>query len=276
MITISAFADEIGPGLMQQMDVCESHGIRCIDVRNIDDTNVSKMKIAQIKQYRKQMADRGFRVPCIGSPLGKIRISDDFGVHMESLKHLCEVAREFGTNLIRVFSFYPTEGKNIADQRKEVMDRLFAMCQTAAKTGVVLMHENEKGIYGAKPTGVLDIFKTIQAPNLQGIYDPANYVEEDVAPFDDGWRKGLDKVTHFFHVKDKVPGTDTCVPAGQGRGQFAELFAELKKLNWSGYMTLEPHMSVAGQFSGYTGPENFAKAVSGLKATLDKAGLKYQ
>jgi sugar phosphate isomerase/epimerase len=275
MITLSAFADEIDPSLKIQMDVCQSHGIFCIDVRGIDGKNVSKMSIAEVREYRKQMRDRGFSVPCVGSPLGKIRIDEDFGQHIDLLKHCCEVAKEFGTDFIRVFSFYPSPGTDIGSQRGEVMERLEAMVAVAESAGIVLMHENEKAIYGAKPEGVLDIFKTIKSPSLKGIYDPANYVEEGIAPFDDGWNKGLEAITDYFHIKDKKPDGQTCIPAGEGSGQIPQLLDRLKELKWSGYMTLEPHMKKAGQFAGFTGPELFAKAVAGLKGLLQKAGLEF-
>lgn len=275
MITISAFADEIGPDLKTQMDACEAHGVRCIDVRGIDNVNVSKMTLAQAAQYKKQMDGRGFRVPCIGSPLGKIRIREDFAAHLDLMKHCCDVAKAFGTDRIRVFSFYPTEGADIMKQRDEVMKRLAAMVELAQREKVVLMLENEKGIYGAKPEGMKDIFATVRSPRLKGIFDPANYVEEGIRPYDDGWKQGLDKLTDYFHIKDKKPGADTCVPAGQGDGQIEQVARELAARDWSGVMTLEPHLKVAGQFAGFTGPQLFASAVAGLKQVLDRAGLKY-
>ncbi|RPI60451.1 MAG: sugar phosphate isomerase/epimerase, partial [Planctomycetaceae bacterium] len=260
MITISAFADEISPDLKIQMDVCQSHGIKCIDVRGIDGINVSKLTPDQARQYKKQMDDRGFSVPCIGSPLGKIRMDEDFVAHLDVMKNCIEVAGIFGTSNIRIFSFYASAGKNIAEERSGVMDRMAAMVELAAGAGVVLFHENEKAIYGAKPDGVKDIFATIKSPHLKGIFDPANFVEEGFAPYNDCWKQGLDKLTQHLHVKDKNPDTPVCVPAGEGKGQFAEIIAELSAANWSGYMTLEPHLHVAGQFTGFTGPELFAKA----------------
>ncbi len=276
MITFSAFADEIGPDLTLQMDTCLANGVRCIDVRGIDNKNVSKMTPAEAAAYRKRMEDRGVSVPCIGSPLGKIRMDEDFNEHLEVMKNCCAVAHAFGTRLIRVFSFYPSQGKNIADERAAVMGRLFAMVELAKAEDCILMHENEKAIYGAKTAGVKDILTTINSRFLLGIFDPANYVEEGVAPYSDGWTKGLDSLTHYFHIKDKKPGEETCVPAGEGAGEFSLLFADLKKRGWSGMMTLEPHMSAAGQFAGFTGPDLFGRAVTSLKALCDKAGLKYQ
>jgi len=276
MITLSAFADEIDKDLQVQMDVCLSHGIRCIDVRGIDGKSVAQMTVKEASEYRKRLLDRGFTVPCIGSPIGKIRMDEDFKAHMELLKRCCDVAKAFGTSLIRIFSFYPSQGANIVDERRGVMSRMSEMVKLAEQADVTLMHENEKAIYGAKPDGVKDIFQTIRSPKLKSIFDPANYVEEGVAPYSDGWTKGLDKLTDYFHIKDKAdPHGPTCVPAGQGAGQIEEVFAELKDRNWSGYMTLEPHMAAAGQFSGFSGPELFAKAVEGLKSILDRLNMPY-
>lgn len=222
------------------------------------------------------MDDRGFRVPCIGSPIGKIRMDEDFDAHLELLKHCCDVADAFGTDRIRMFSFYASEGANIQDERDAVMDRMAAMVRLAESAGVVLFHENEHAIYGAEPEGVKDLFATIRSEHFQGIFDPANFVVEGLRPYDDAWQAGLAELTAHFHVKDKVPDAEACCPAGEGSGQFPEIIADLKARGWSGCMTLEPHMRVAGQFSGFTGPDLFAKAVAGLKGLLDGHGLAYE
>jgi sugar phosphate isomerase/epimerase len=276
MITLSAFADEIGPDLKLQMDVCQANGVRRIDVRSIDKINCSQMTLQQAGQYRRQMDDRGFAVACLGSPIGKITLTDDFPAHLELLKHCCQVAHAFGTSLIRIFSFYPPKGGDFAGRRGQVMDQMAAMVNVAESAGAVLLHENEKRIYGAKPDGVKDLFAAIGSKHFKGIFDPANFVEESVAPYDDAWRAGLGDLTEYFHIKDKVPGADRCVPAGQGAGQIDRIFADLKRRNWSGVMALEPHMKAAEQFSGFTGPELFAEAAKALKAMLEQAGLAYQ
>jgi sugar phosphate isomerase/epimerase len=275
MITFSAFADEIGSDLDLQMDVCEAHGVRCIDVRNIDGKNCSKMTVAEASEYRRRMRDRGFEMPCLGSPIGKITMDDDFAEHLELLKHCFDVARAFGTGNIRIFSFYPSRGKRIADQRAGVMDRMSQMVAAAEAAGAVLLHENEKRIYGAKPDGVKDLFASIHSDAFKGIFDPANFVEEGIAPFDDAWSAGLGDLTDWFHIKDKRPADEACCPAGQGAGQFPPILADLARRAWSGYMTLEPHMAKAEQFKGFSGPELFAEAVSAIKAACDQAGLAY-
>ena len=273
MITFSAFADEIGPDLDLQMGTCQANGVMAIDIRGIDDINVSSMTLAQAGEYKKRLDDRGFTVPCIGSPLGKIKISDDFDAHLVLTKHTCDIAHAFGTGRIRMFSFYPTAGCDILDQRGEVMERLGKMIEVAEQMDTVMYHENESGIYGSSPEGFKDIFATFKTDRLKGIFDPANFVNDGFRPFDDCWVAGLAELTDAFHIKDKLPGEGVCVPAGEGAGQFAEIFADLATREFDDYMTLEPHLAAAGQFKGHTGPELFEKAVTALKKMLDQAGL---
>ncbi len=276
MITISAFADEIAPDLETQIDVCGRFGINCIDVRNIDGVNVSEMTPRQVAAHRKKLDAAGFTVPCIGSPVGKIAVDEDFDAHMEVLSRCCDVAEGLATNMVRIFSFYPPAGGDIAERRDEIMRRISTMVELAHRRGIVLLHENEKSIYGARPQGVLDIVNTVKSPHLKSIFDAANFVEEGVRPYNDAWAKGLGDVTEYLHVKDKVPGDDKCVPAGMGKGQYDEIFADLKKRNWSGYATLEPHLASAGQFEGFTGPELFGTAVEALTDLLTKHEIEYK
>ncbi len=278
MAIISAFADEIDQSLAVQMDVCEQHGIRHIDVRSIDGTNVSAMTDEQVRTHKKQMDDRGFAVPCIGSPLGKIKIDGDLQAHLDLTKRCCEVAHGFDSKYIRIFSFYgPSTGGSVMDHRAKVMEMLAKMVAIGQDAGVVMLHENEKGIYGAGPEGVKDIFATVGSDSFQGIFDPSNYIEEGIDPLADGWQQGLAELTHYFHIKDKARREDkTCVPAGEGSGHIPEILADAKARGFDGYLTLEPHMSNAGQFAGFSGPDKFARAVAGLKGICDQVGLRYQ
>ncbi len=275
MAILSAFADEISPDLDVQMEVCASHGINHIDVRAIDGTNVSKFTVEQATEYAKRMSDNGFKTACLGSPLGKIRIDQDLPDHLELTRRCCEIAHAMGTDSIRMFSFYPPEGGDVTAHRGEVMDMLAKMAQIGAETGILMMHENESNIYGDIPERVVDIFHTVQSEYLKGIFDPANFVTDGVAPFDEGWKKGLSGCTERFHIKDKIPGDKACVPAGDGHGQIEQTLAAAKAQGFDGLLTLEPHLFHAGQFAGFTGPEKFAAAVAGIKKICDKVGLSY-
>lgn len=48
------------------------------------------------------MAQYGIKVSSIGSPIGKIQITDDFDVHMELLARVIKTAKALGTKYIRI------------------------------------------------------------------------------------------------------------------------------------------------------------------------------
>ena len=66
------------------------------------------------------------------------------------------------------------------------------------------------------------------------------------------------------------------VPAGEGNGQIRELMAAAQASGYDGFLSLEPHLKVAGHSTGYTGPELFGTAVRALCAILEDLGIPYQ
>jgi sugar phosphate isomerase/epimerase len=58
------------------------------------------------------------------------------------------------------------------------------------------------------------------------------------------------------------------VPAGQGDGEVAETLAALRDSGFQGYLSLEPHLVMAGSFGGFSGPDGFRLASGALKDLL--------
>lgn len=75
---LSAFADEIDENLKIQMDVLEEFGISHIEMRGVNGRNLTQHSIDEVKEIKRQLDDRGFRISAIGSPIGKIKITDPF------------------------------------------------------------------------------------------------------------------------------------------------------------------------------------------------------
>src|SRR6185295_13034408 len=164
MFTISAFADEIDPDPLKQIDVLKNCGVRHIEFRSILGTNVLALTDLQIQEFKTLLDKNGYKLSAIGSPIGKIKIDDPFEPHLEKFKraiHLCGV---FGTKNIRVFSYYPPDNfdGNWSKWRNEVMNRMNQKCSLAAKAGVRLVHENEHRIYGDSPERVTDLMATLR------------------------------------------------------------------------------------------------------------------
>ena len=82
MIRLSAFADEISQDPLEQIDVLTRHGIRHIEFRAIHGTNVLDLDDEQHEAYRGLSRARGFGLSALGSPIGKIRITESFDNHL--------------------------------------------------------------------------------------------------------------------------------------------------------------------------------------------------
>jgi sugar phosphate isomerase/epimerase len=277
MFTLSAFADEIDPSPEKQIDVLKQSGVKHIEFRSIHKTNVLDLNDLQIKEFKALLDKNGFKLSAIGSPIGKIKITDPFESHLKRLQRAIELCKVFGTRNIRIFSYYPADGESEKDwpkRRSEVHSRMAEKIKEAEKAGVRLIHENEHRIYGDSPDRVADLMKTFGGPAFGAAYDPANWVFCGYDPWE-GWQKVKQWTVHF-HIKDWAKGEEHGRIAGEGQGRVKDVMADAVKSNYDGFATLEPHLLGGGPTGGVTGPELFPKAVAAYKKILDQVGGKYQ
>ena len=273
MIRLSAFADEISQDPVEQIDVLGQHGIRHIEFRAIHGTNVLDLGDAQHEEFRTLLRSHGFGLSALGSPIGKIKINDPFAPHLERFARALDLADFYQSPRIRIFSFYIPADDDPGRYRDEVMRRMAELARRAQERGVTLLLENEKGIFGDTAARVLDLLETVNLPSLSHAFDPANYLEVG-QEVDEAWTMLRSRVTHF-HVKDYDLKTHKNVPAGMGDGQIPRLIADAVSHSYEGFCVLEPHLVIAEQSFGFTGPERFGDAARALKGALDEKGIAY-
>ncbi|MFB6136943.1 MAG: sugar phosphate isomerase/epimerase family protein [Halobacteriaceae archaeon] len=271
--TLSGFGDEIAPDLATQLEVLSDAGLTHVDVRNVDETNVLDFSPEQVAAVQDTLAEYGFSVSSIGSPIGKVQITDDFEPHLADFRTAVERAKQFDARYVRIFSYYYPEGDDPAEWRDEVMARMERKAEIAEAEDVILVHENEKDIYGDTAARCRDIIETVDSPNLKAAFDPANFVEVGETPYPDALLELVEHV-EYLHIKDATTEGEI-TPAGEGDGGIPEILDVLARRGFTGYTSLEPHLSQAGQFSGYSGPENFTRAIEVLKAVMDDVGVTY-
>ncbi len=245
--TLSAFADEIDPSLSKQLEILKAHDISFLELRSIDGINISKFDLQYAKEVKKQLDDSGVKVSALGSPIGKIRMDEDFDAHLDVLKHLLELAGILDTNYIRIFSFYPPKGEEISGYRDKVLERMQKMVDTVKGTPVILLHENEKEIYGDTAKRCYDILSTIHSPKLRCTFDPANFIQCEQNVYPEAYDLLKDYI-EYIHIKDALKADHSVVPAGLGDGNVQNLINQLKEDNYQGFLSLEPHL---GNFSGF-------------------------
>ena len=167
MVKLSGFADEISPNLEVQLDTLESLDIKYLELRAVWDKNVLDLTDQERSKVKDALDKRGFGVSAIGSPIGKVSIDSNFGEYKALVQHAIDVANEMASPYIRMFSFYIND---LDTDRGEVMRRMQAMVDMAAAGGVVMLHENEKAIYGEFPERCLDLHQTVKGDSFRDKY----------------------------------------------------------------------------------------------------------
>ncbi len=236
--------------------------------------NILDLDAAQLDTLRQTLAEYGLSVSSIGSPIGKISIDDDFPPHLERMRHAVEVAELLEAPYIRLFSFFIPEGTDPDSRRDEVLSRMSALAEAAADSDVILVHENEKEIYGDIPRRCLDIVTSVDSPRLQLAWDPANFVQVGVRPFTEGYSM-LRPYVGYIQIKDALLADGRVVVAGAGDGEVVETIRALHADGFDGFFSLEPHLGEYTAFGALSGSELFTKAWKAFTDILNSEGIGY-
>lgn len=232
---IAAFADEADAKISGQIEAMRAEGISLLEVRGVDGKSVADLTAAEAKALRARLEDEGIAVWSIGSPYGKSEIREPFGPRLDEFRRGLEIAEALGASHIRLFSFYLPQGEAPETFRDEVLERLSRFCEAAKGSGIVLCHENEKGIYGDIAPRCAEIHRAL--PELRAVFDPANFIQcgQPTLP---AWEL-LAPYVEYMHVKDAL-ADGSVVPAGCGEGHLPELLEQYR----GKVLTLEPHLAV--------------------------------
>ena len=274
MWTLTGFADEISPELEEQLETLAQESMGYMELRSVWNTNVLDLSDDELDRIKYATAQRGLRISSIGSPIGKVPVTNPFGPHLERFRRALRAADVMEAPYVRVFSFFIPEDQEPGHYREEVIDRMGIMAGQAEDTGVTLLHENEKEIYGDVPSRCLDILAGVGSPALRAAWDAANFVQCGVRPYKEGY-PSLRPYLEYVHVKDALSGSDRVVLAGEGDGQLPETLSALRASGFDGFFSLEPHLASAGVYSGFSGPEMFRMAAGAFKELLRRQGIEW-
>jgi 3-dehydroshikimate dehydratase len=274
MLKLSAFADEIGPDLDLQISTCKQNAVTHFELRGVYGKNVMDFDDALRAEIKSKLALNGLGVISVGSPIGKVAIDRPWPEHFDRFKLAVDLAIYFASPFLRVFSYYPAggEGKGPLDpHRDEVVDRFRRKAEYLEAFPVTMVHENEKGIFGDIGRRCADLMRAVDSPKLRSAFDFANFVQVGENPLDN-WPP-LKSYTAHIHIKDAKQGTGQVVPAGQGDGHIPEILKDAWDGGYRAFVSLEPHLKVAGHSHGETGPDLFKVAADALKQICRQQGI---
>jgi sugar phosphate isomerase/epimerase len=240
---ISGFSDEISANFDTQLEVVSKLGMHYISLRGIDGKNIGDFTVEEImEKVQPRLQKAGIKVSSIGSPIGKVFINDEegFAKQKRMLETLCQISELLDCKYIRIFSFYIPKGEDPEAYREDVVLKLKEYTAIAEKYNMILLHENEKDIFGDIGRRCHDILKAVASPNFKAIFDFANFVQcgEDTQTCYDLLK---DEVI-YIHIKDAVTTDSQNVVCGTGEGKIPEILSQAIHSGYKGFLTLEPHL----------------------------------
>ena len=242
-IIISGFADEIDPHLDVQIQVVKELGMNHICLRAADGKGIADYTVEEFAEsILPRLNAAGIKISSLGSPIGKIDIDDEaaYEKQLQQLDTLCRICNLADCKYIRMFSFWMLN-KNPDEWKEEVLKKLRGFAQIAEKYGVILIHENEKDIYGDIGSRCKIILDELASPYFKAAFDFANFVQcgEDTEAC---WEMLKEHVV-YIHIKDAVRGNNENVVCGTGDGKIPELLKKaIREDSYEGFLTLEPHL----------------------------------
>jgi sugar phosphate isomerase/epimerase len=238
---LTGFADEIASDINDQILVLTSINQSYLEFRGANGKGVAGYSEEEAAGLKKLLDNNRIKVSAIGSPIGKISITEDFEKHFEAYQHIVKLAKIFNTRYIRIFSFYIPQGEDPALYKQEVFNRMRQLVDYAGEQDIHLLHENEKDIYGDNEVRCLELMEEFYGEHFWCIFDFANFVQ-----------CGVDTVKayhllrpyiNYIHIKDAMKDTKEVVPPGHGDGHLTEILKDLDKSGYQGFLSLEPHLA---------------------------------
>ena len=208
---LCAFADEADGTVEGQIRALTENGIPYLELRGLETGSAIALSDRGARELKKRLDDAGIAVWSMGSPIGKIGVTDPFAPHVEQFRRTLEVGAILGAKCVRMFSFYmPKDDPDRARYRDEVLSRLTRLAEEARGSGLTLCHENEKGIYGEKAPECLDIMKNV--PGMRAVFDPANFIQSGQETLA-AWEL-LAPYVAYLHIRTRCRTARSSRPAG--------------------------------------------------------------
>ncbi|MDD3278904.1 MAG: TIM barrel protein [Lachnospiraceae bacterium] len=285
-IKISGFADEISEDFEKQLQTVTALGMHAISLRSAYGKSIADYTVNEVEERLLPcLQEYAVEVSSIGSPIGKVDLCDDEGFQRqkEQLDELCRIAKLLNCRYIRVFSFFLPEEESPESYSGNVVEKLSEFVRIAEAQEVILLHENEKGIFGDTGARCSFLLESIKSPNLAVAFDFANFVQCGEDP-EICWSL-LQPYIKYIHIKDALYESGVNVVCGTGDGKVAVLLKQaLYDENYQGFLTLEPHLvqfdalkslergkaEVIAKNTAKNGEEGYCMQYQGLQKILEE------
>ncbi|MGA2675142.1 MAG: sugar phosphate isomerase/epimerase family protein [Terracidiphilus sp.] len=284
---LSVINDEISQDFDHACSVAANDfGLEWIELRSMWNKNVSDLDSAEVEKARQILEKYKLRVTDIASPVFKtdwpgapqskesprrdqFHADFDFKQQDALLDRCIALAKAFQTDRIRCFDFWRLEDQK--PYREAINRKLAEAARTCAKSGMILLLENEMECNTATGEEAAETLKGVTEPNFMLNWDPANAgTFAGNTPYPNGYNLLPKNRIGHCHSKDvirKPDGKWEWAAVGAGIIDWVGQFRALQRDGYHYAVSLETHWHGAGT------PEASSRiSMKGLKEALAKAG----
>jgi sugar phosphate isomerase/epimerase len=255
---LGVITDEITQDLGQALDFIASYSLAYCELREIWGRNIMNLSPFELDRAQQLVEKHHLQVSEIASPLFKYNLPempaqpsekrDTFRASFtdqdteDLLKRSFQIARLFGTQKVRIFSYWRVDDPEKA--YPHVRERLAKAAAVAAQNHMTLLLENEAACNIGTGKELGRIIRDVNSPALRAMWDPANAAVLNEVPYPDGYSyvRGLFLHMHVKDVKkDPATGNRRWLPVGSGSVDFHGQFQALLRDAYRGTMSLETH-----------------------------------
>lgn len=255
---LGIITDELTTQLDEALDFISSYHLQWCELREMFGKNLMNSPKEDLDRARDLLAKHAIHVSEIASPLFKWNcpqmpakanerrdtLSAAFTEQDADklLDQSFELARFFGTRMVRIFTYWRVEDP--AKAYPYVRDRMAKAAEVAAKAKIILNVENEHSCNVGTGKELGRLLKEVNSPSLRGVWDPGNATMLGEVPYPDGYEAVKGLFPHM-HVKDSRKNATTgkleWAPVGGGIIDFKGQFQALHRDRYQGTMSLETH-----------------------------------
>ena len=255
---LGIITDELTTQLDQALDFISSYHLQWCELREMFGKNIMNSPQEDLDRARDLLAKHSVQVSEISSPLFKWNcpqmpakanekrdtVSAAFTEQDADklLDQSFELARFFGTRMVRIFTYWRVEDP--AKAYPYVRDRMAKAAEVAAKAKIVLNIENEHSCNVGTGKELGRLLKEVNSPSLRGVWDPGNATMLGEVPYPGGYEAVKGLFPHM-HIKDSRKNVTTgeleWAPVGGGIIDFKGQFQALHRDRYQGTMSLETH-----------------------------------
>jgi sugar phosphate isomerase/epimerase len=291
MYQLGILSDEVSADFERACRLIKGWDLQHVELRTMWGKNILDLSESELRQVAEILARYQLAVTAIASPIfksprdgqpkavaGDFQLAgfESFAKQLELLERAAVLAKRFGTDKIRVFTFWREAwSEALLD---DVSDKLLEAAALAKTLAVRLAVENEPVCIvgtGQELGALLAAIRAKAEPavmkHIGVLWDPGNASHGgEERPYPDGYQQLKAAEIIHVHLKDALldeEGQRQLVPLGEGIIDYHNHFIQLKKDGYDGVLVLEPHYHPEGMSQ-----EDAALiCVKAAKASLAKA-----